>query len=89
MKVSIEKSPVQFKVGVGDVLQFNHNGTNGDHGFYLVCKEQRTGYFIMSLSGKKSRIVFYDTLSELVDRHRGSIANVFPADEFQITLERI
>lgn len=82
-------SQSSITIAVGDILQFNHSGSAGEHGFYLVCRDEEEGFFIMNLSGKKRRITYYSTLSNLMNMHRDKIKEVFPADKFQITLTKV
>lgn len=88
MRVQIDNRP-EITVTVGDILQFKHSGSGGQHGFYLVCKSADKGYFIMNLSGKKSKITYYTLLSSILQIHEDSIEAIYPASEFQIKLERI
>lgn len=88
MRVQIDNRP-EITVTVGDILQFKHSGSAGQHGFYLVCKSEDKGFFIMNLSGKKSKITYYQLISSILNTHEDNIEAIYPASEFQIKLERI
>ncbi|MEX0595126.1 MAG: hypothetical protein WD512_01410, partial [Candidatus Paceibacterota bacterium] len=67
MNVVVGKKERQL--AVGDVVQFTHNGSEGHCGYYLVCESRFDGYFIMNLSGIKSKVKYYKKIENLLNFH--------------------
>lgn len=89
MKVSTVKE-YDVKVSVGDIIKFKHAGTAKETPFYLLCYESNADrYFIINLSGKKSKLTYYSYLSTLLNKHESNIEAVYPASEYQIVLEKM
>jgi hypothetical protein len=78
----------EVKVNVGDILQFNHNGSQKEGSHYLVCYSQYDGYFIMNLSGKKARLKYYSKLKDLISFHKDSIVKIYSQNEWSLSLNQ-
>lgn len=75
------------KLQTGDI--FEYGATKGkpqrEHNFYMVCESESEGYFLMSLTGKKYRLKFYDTLSSLI-QNQENIIKVYSKKEYAIRI---
>jgi hypothetical protein len=68
-----------LKPKVGDVIEFIDPSKNRDgNGFYLICQNntesnnESSKFFLINLNGKKGRmIVYYNTLNDLLNNHKG------------------
>lgn len=80
----------EVQVVVGDVIEFNHKGSNNECNFYLISHCTYEGFFIMNLSGRKSnRIKYYTKLHHLIKYHEDSIVKIYSKSEWQLKLSKL
>lgn len=75
------------KVVAGDVIEYEHT-SHRNHGFYMICESKMDGFFIISLTGQKSKLKFYDSAEELLEVQRG-IARIYPKKEWEMRLTKL
>lgn len=71
---------------VGDIIEFDRG--SGGHSHYLLCESSEDGYFIMNISGEKSRIKYYSSIRELIKR-QSNITNIYSTSQYELALKMI
>jgi hypothetical protein len=86
MKLIIEKEMELPLVNVGDILEFERFG--GEFTHYLVCHSKKDGYFIVNLTGEKSKIHYYESIEKLV-RNQRNLTNTYSMTEYALVLRKL
>ena len=88
MKMSVSGNR-EVKRKAGDIIEFDQSShTHRDHSFYMICESQVDGFFIMSLTGKKSRIKYYDTIEALI-HFQNNIKKIYSKSEWMLDLQEV
>lgn len=86
MKVVIEGMKSR-EPQVGDIIQYE-NTTHREHPFYIICSCQDLGFFVMSLTGKKTKMRSYSTIRGLMSIQK-DVKKVYSREEWQLKLAAI
>lgn len=89
MNVQVEEK--KFKVEAGDIIEYSGEGRrdgNREHPYYLVSYSKCSGFFLISLTGKKDKIRFYGTIGGLM-AHQKNIVKVYSQKEWALKIARI
>ncbi|MET3505486.1 hypothetical protein [Halalkalibacter oceani] len=85
MNVTVDNSKLN-NIKVGDIIQFGSGG-HREHNFYMVCHSQLEGYFMLSLTGKKTQLRFYETMEDMLKR-RNNIIEVFSQKDYVVKISK-
>lgn len=74
---------------VGDIIEF-HMADDRDENrmHYMICECGRDGFFIMNITGVKSRIRFYGSVNQLI-RNQKNINKIYSKHEWALRLTKI
>jgi hypothetical protein len=73
-------------IRVGDILEYEKS-SHRPHPFYMVCESEAEGFFVMSLTGKKGRMKFYNSLRYLQASLRG-VKEIYSSKEWQLKIDK-
>ncbi|MED3976135.1 hypothetical protein P4639_22315 [Priestia megaterium] len=77
-------SKEEYKIQVGDIIEYEQS-SHRSHPYYMVCRSEEEGYFVMSLTGTKGKLRYYKSLMLLQHRLRG-VSKIYSKDEWQLKL---
>lgn len=87
MNVEIQGNKPELALEVGDIIQYETT-SHRFHPFYIVCHIEDSGYFVMSLTGEKTKARFYKTLRQLLIRQK-DIKRIYSHKQWKLTLEEV
>ncbi|PEF30348.1 hypothetical protein CON39_11795 [Bacillus thuringiensis] len=87
MNITVWKTSKQLKVEVGDIIKYEETSRRS-HSFYMICYARCSGYFVMSLTGEKSRMRFYGSIDKLLNS-QSNIEKIYSKKEWEMRLEQI
>ncbi|HFK1435060.1 TPA: hypothetical protein ACGXNJ_005214 [Bacillus cereus] len=86
MNIVITKASKR-KVNVGDIIKYEETSRR-THGFYMICHSEQEGYFVMSLTGEKGKLRFYNTMDCLLN-HQSNIEKIYSKEEWELQLSKL
>lgn len=87
MNITVGRVNQERKIEVGDIIKYSET-TRRSHSFYMICYARCSGYFVMSLTGEKSRMRFYGSIDELLDS-QSNIEKIYSKSEWEMNLLKI
>ncbi|PGO60611.1 hypothetical protein [Priestia megaterium] len=89
MKVMVSSTD-ERKIEVGDIIEFEHTKSRRgrEHGFYMISHSEHEGYFLISLTGQKTRLKFYNSLTQLLN-NQNEFKNIYSKHDWKINLTHV
>jgi hypothetical protein len=86
MNLTVQESKFELPY-VGDIIEYEESSRR-KHPFYMVCKSEKDGFFIISLTGSKHSMKYYSSI-EFLMRMQTGVKRIYRKSEWELKLSKL